>query len=129
MVKVWKTVQNIVAKILGEEKAINLVEYLIYCWNGKEMLFKMFWAYLVAVNVVLGLLFVLPISSTGGRLAESIALLIVSPYVVWSVKSTWASVDNIENPDFKGIPRVYLSLAAKIYIVWFVVNFVLALLG
>lgn len=129
MVKVWKSVQEYASKIIGDDKASDLVAYLKHCWNGKEMLWKIFWIYAVAVNFALTILFVAPMAATGGRLAESIALLVIAPFVLWSLKSTWVSAENIENPEFKGIPRIYLSVAAKFAVVLMGVNYLLALLG
>jgi hypothetical protein len=127
MTKIWKKVQNYSAKILGDESAKRFVAYLKHCWVGKEVLWKVFWLYGVGVSFLLSILFVAPLSATGGRLAESIALLVISPYMLWVLKSTWASADNIETDEFKGIPKAYLILAAKVCTVLGGMNFFLAL--
>lgn len=127
MTKIWKTVQLYSARVLGEESAKNFVAHLKTCWAGKEPLWKVFWVYGVAVSFLLSLLFVAPLAATGGRLAESIALLVISPYAVWVLKSIWSSAENIEMDEFKGIPKAYLTLATKVCVVLGGLNFFLAL--
>mgnify|MGYP003640774700 CR=1 FL=1 len=129
MTKIWKSVQGYSAKLIGEDRAKDFVALLKDCWNGKVLLHKVFWIYGAAVSFVLSVLFVFPMTVTGGRLGQSLALLVISPYVVWVLKSIWASVENIENDEFKGIPKVYLSLAAKVAAVLGGLNFFLALFG
>lgn len=129
MTKIWKLVQLYSAKILGEDRAKSFVALLKDGWNGKILLKKIFWIYGAAVSFALSLLFVTPLAMTGGRLGASLALLVISPYVVWVLKSIWVSADNIENDDFKGVPKVYLSLAAKIAVVLCGLNYFLALFG
>lgn len=127
MTKIWKKVQHYSSKVLGDESAKRFVAYLKHCWAGKEVLWKVFWLYGVGVSFLLSLLFIAPLAATGGRLAESIALLVISPYMVWILKSTWASSENIEADEFKGIPKAYLTLAAKVCIGLGGLNFFLAL--
>lgn len=129
MIKIWKAVQSYSSKVIGEERAKNFVSLLKNCWGGKVMLYKIFWLYGMAISFALSLLFVAPLTATGGRLGKSLALIIIFPYVVWVLKSIWVSVDNIECDDYKGVPKVYLSLAAKIVVIFAGVNYFLALFG
>lgn len=127
MTKIWKTVQHYGSKVVGDESAKKLVNYLKHCWAGKEVLWKVFWLYGVLGSFILSTFFVAPMAATGGRLAESIALLVISPYIIWVLKSIWFSAENIGSDEFKGIPKAYLTLAAKACVVLGAVNFFLAL--
>ena len=127
MTKIWQTFQFYIAKLVGDDASSRLVTYLKYCFTGKEVLWKIFWLYGVVGSLILSMFFVAPLAATGGRLAESIALLVISPYMVWVLKSIWQSAENIEKDDFKGVPKAYLTLAAKICAIFGAINFFLAL--
>lgn len=127
MTKIWQNVQFYIAKVLGDDTSSRLVGYLKYCFAGKEVLWKVFWLYGVVGSLGLSMFFVAPLAATGGRLAESIALLVISPYVFWVLKSIWESAENIEKDEFKKIPKAYLTLAAKVFVIFGALNFFLAL--
>ncbi|MAF31292.1 MAG: hypothetical protein VXY83_01925 [Pseudomonadota bacterium] len=123
----WEKVQTLISKILGDETAGKLVTYFVYCWSGQEALWKVFWLYLVLGTFLISSFLVAPLAVTGGRLAESLALLVVLPYFAWAIKATWACAENIETDNFKGVDKVYLTLASKVVAGFVALNYFLAL--
>lgn len=129
MSKVWKFVENYGAKVFGEEKSKNIVKHLKAGWHGEASLFKVFWIYGAAVTASLFVFFITPMTIAGGRLGLSVALILLAPYYVWILGSIWSCAENIELEEFKGIPRVYLTWAAKGVSLFGSLYFFLALFG
>ena len=129
MKAVWSFFKENLIKLLGEERAKPVVEFAKSAWEGKLNLWSVFWIYGLLVPVVLSVLVITPLSAAGGRLGMSIALLLLAPYAVWILKSIWACSANLEDDDFHGVDKVYVTYVAKAYVVMGALQYFLALFG
>ena len=126
---IWKFFSEQITRLFGEERAKKIIDFTKKAWNGDVSLWNVFWVYGLAVPIVLSVLVVTPLSAVGGRLGMSLALLAIAPYAVWMLKSIWACSTNLEEEQYHGVEKIYITYIAKAFVVMGSLQYFLALFG